>query len=536
MIWRVLTEPHLSVQTDEQRRQARLLAGLSLALLVGTAALVIWSLGLDPSAAAPGLPLVGLLLVSYLLSRTSWPEWSARLLTFGITLAHFAVLASVPDPAVAAARVPFVMLTVLIAAVLLPATLTAVVAALNVLGLILLLLTPWLELSHIATPFVLVVLVSIFTTTTAFLREHDLKVIRQQTGEMRQYSRTLQQDTEQRVRDLLAAVEVGRAATGMRDLNQLLKQVVALIAEHFDAHRVQVYLLDESGGYVTLREAIDQAGQQVLADHHRLAIGSSSAVGQAITNRHPVMVTEEDSDAMQHPNLPPPMRSELALPLVTGGQVIGALDLYSNYPNAFRDADLRIFQTMADHLAVAIENARLFERAQQDLREIEALSRRLTSEGWERFQAGRPDSAPVGYQSSPEGIQPILPGEVTGRAEPKPGTLSVPLVVRGEPIGVLDVTPRSGEAPDEDLQSIIQAVAERVAQALDTTRLGEQALRQAEREQVLSRLSAELQATTDLDVILRVAAREASRALGAPRGFVHLIMEYGPAHKTTTDE
>jgi GAF domain-containing protein len=215
--------------------------------------------------------------------------------------------------------------------------------------------------------------------------------------------------------------------------------------------------------------------------------------------------------------------------------MIGALDFQSTERNAFKDADMRVFQTMADQLAIAIENASLFERAQQGLRDIEQLNRRLAGEGWREFQRSRPGSVPVGYRTSPDGVTPIQLEDESEQAEPKPGTLSVPLIVRGEPIGVLDVTPRSGHAPGEDVESIIQAVAERVAQALDATRLGEQAIRQAEREQALSRLSAELQATTDLDVILRIAAREAGRALGTPRGFVHLIMEYGESRDATAE-
>ena len=63
--------------------------------------------------------------------------------------------------------------------------------------------------------------------------------------------------------------------------------------------------------------------------------------------------------------------------------------------------------------------------------------------------------------------------------------------------------------------------------ALDSTRLGESAQRQTEREQILNRLSAELAATTDLEVILRTAAEEATRALGAPRGFMRLTVDDG---------
>ena len=73
---------------------------------------------------------------------------------------------------------------------------------------------------------------------------------------------------------------------------------------------------------------------------------------------------------------------------------------------------------------------------------------------------------------------------------------------------------------------MLEAVAERVAMALDSTRLGEQAQHHAEREEIMSRLSAELQSTTDLNALLRIVARTASHALETPTSFVHLIMEY----------
>jgi GAF domain-containing protein len=102
--------------------------------------------------------------------------------------------------------------------------------------------------------------------------------------------------------------------------------------------------------------------------------------------------------------------------------------------------------------------------------------------------------------------------------------VELPLTVRGETIGQLEVASRDGTAPDSDTQYMLQAVAERVAQALDTTRLGEQSRRQAEQEQILSRLSADLQASGDLQTVLRIVAERASRAMGTSRGFVHLTL------------
>jgi len=200
------------------------------------------------------------------------------------------------------------------------------------------------------------------------------------------------------------------------------------------------------------------------------------------------------------------------------------LDIQSVNANAFDETDIPVFQTMGDQLAIAIENARLFEQAQRDLQDIELLNRQLTGKAWREYVGRR--SEPTGYQANTQGIKPLPSGETIDQGDEE-GAVSLPLRVRGETIGVLDVTSRSGEPPDEDTQKMLEEVAERVAMALDSTRLGEQSRRQAEREQILGKISAELQASADLDTILRIVVRETSQALGSPTGFVHLTTRYG---------
>jgi GAF domain-containing protein len=246
-------------------------------------------------------------------------------------------------------------------------------------------------------------------------------------------------------------------------------------------------------------------------------------IGQVTERGEPVIARDTDADPVHRRNeLLPFTRSEMALPLhAGGGRVIGALDIQSVNPNAFSETDISIFQTVADQLAIAIENAHLFTRAQRDLQEIETLNRQLTGEAWRRFTAGR---HAAGYQTDQAGLKPLAPGDSGDEDKRK---VSLPLQVRGETIGMLDIVPPEGEEPDEEVRLLLEAVAERVANALDTSRLSEQTQYQAAREQILSRLSAELQAVTDLDVILRVAAREASDALGTGQSFVHLIARFG---------
>jgi len=529
-LWQFLAEPHSAVRREEERQRARVLAIVSLVLvLVGLPIAVIGTLNVGISGWPIWLVLV-LWIASYLLSRSPRPQVGAGLLVFGLAALDLGALVAMGDAAGAARTVMFMLMPILLSLLLMPARVTvglAVVVVAVLLGMSFFI--PWFSIRQLAIPMAVIVLMSLLASAAAVLRDRDIETIRRQAADLSRYSQSLQAEVDQRTRNILVISEIGQAITGARDLEALLKRVVNLIIERFGFYHAQVFLIDEEGRYAVLKASTGQAGQELLARGHKLEVGSRSVIGQVTSRGEVVIASDTDTDPIHRRNeLLPHTRSEMALPLQVGGRIIGALDIQSVTPNAFTEADIPAFRSMADQLAIAIENARLFERAQRDLQDIELLNRQLTGEAWRKYVSGRSGAAPVGYEANERGVRPILPDAGTVDAAGGDGTLSLPLTVRGETIGVIDLTPRSGEEPDEETRTILQAVAERVALALDSTRLSEQARSQAEREQILSRLSAELQATTDLHIILKIAAREASRALGTPRGFVHLQVEYGP--------
>ncbi len=503
----------------------RVLASLSSILLI-----ISLALGLGVLLAVGRLPLpvyviVGTFAASYALSRTRWPEAGAGLLTFGLLLFSFIFLATVPNPAIAPQAMVFILLPVLFSMLLLTAWYTIALALIGLLGLTLLVaLAPWLSFAGVAMPYAATVLLSALAAGASFFRERDVALIEQQAREVDHYSQRLQGD----VRRIAAIAEVGRAITAARDLDALLKQVMELIVERFDYYHAQVFLVDESGRHAVLRQSTGPVGQALLARGHRLEVGSRSVIGQVTAQGEAVIVSDTDADALHRRNeLLPDTRSEMALPLRIGDRVIGALDIQSVHPAAFTETDISVFQTMADQLAVAIENIRLFEQAQRNLENIERLNRQLTGEAWRDYMSARGASA-LGYRADGQGVRPLEAGDLTAPTGVARGSpLSLPLTVRGETIGVIDLEPHNGALPDDETRRFLEAVAERVALALDSTRLSEQTQRQAAREQILSRLSAELQATTDLNVMLSIAVREASQALDAPHGFIHLTMKYG---------
>jgi signal transduction histidine kinase len=183
---------------------------------------------------------------------------------------------------------------------------------------------------------------------------------------------------ERRVRLLEAANLVGKQVTSILDLNELLPRTVDIICDAYGFYYAGVFLLDESGLTALLCAGHGEAGQKMIADGYRLEVGGHSMIAWAINNRQARIALDVDEDAEHFKNPYLPLtRSEMALPLVVGNKVLGAVTVQSTEERAFSDEDILTLQTMADQLAVAINNAHLLQELQ---RANESLLRAKTYE------------------------------------------------------------------------------------------------------------------------------------------------------------
>ncbi len=201
------------------------------------------------------------------------------------------------------------------------------------------------------------------------------------SAELRGLYEDLERKVEARTQQLEAAAEVGRAATSILSTEELLRRAVELIRDRFGYYHVSVFLLDEGGHFAVLRESTGEVGAQLKARGHRLAVGSNSLIGWVTANRKPRVALDVGGDEVYFQNeLLPDTRSEAAVPLRVGDRLIGALDVQSRALNAFNPADIEVLQVLADQLAVAIENGRLFarqERVAQLEQRVAALTARI---------------------------------------------------------------------------------------------------------------------------------------------------------------
>ena len=185
---------------------------------------------------------------------------------------------------------------------------------------------------------------------------------------------------ERRITRQETAAQVSRAASSTLELEQLIHDTVNLIRERFELYYAGLLEVDETGQWAILRAGTGEAGRQMLAQGYQLRVGSVSMIGWCLAQRQArvALDVQQDSIHLQNPLLPD-TRSELALPLISRDAVIGALTIQSVHVGAFNDADIAILQTMADQLANAIANARLYAQAQREITERLRIEAQLST-------------------------------------------------------------------------------------------------------------------------------------------------------------
>ena len=213
-------------------------------------------------------------------------------------------------------------------------------------------------------------------------------------------------DLARRARYLQATAEVARHVASVLDLQELLTRVVTLTSERFGLYHAGVYLLNESREWAVLRAASSEGGQRMLACGHRLKVGAAGIVDRVTRTGKPCVALDigKETTMLDSPELPE-TRSEMVLPLQARGETMGVLDVHSAEPEAFSNEDMAVLQTLADSLATAIQQARLFESVRHQGQQLRALTARLAeAEEAERQRLARDLHDMVGQNLNALGI------------------------------------------------------------------------------------------------------------------------------------
>lgn len=384
-------------------------------------------------------------------------------------------------------------------------------------------------------------------------------------------------ELRQRAIQLQTAAEVSRAASSVLEPDQLLPQVVELICERFDLYYVGLFLVDEAGEWAVLRAGTGKAGQIQLERGHRLRVGGESMVGWCAANAQARIALDVGREAVRFDNpLLPDTRSEMALPLICRGKTIGALTVQSIHPMAFSQADITTLQTMADQLAIAIDNARLYQAERAPRQELEALQQAslsltaslelpqvldailqaalhlisaqdahvfLYAEGrltygaalWADgrretpYSEARPDG--LTYTVARRGEPIIVPDMRTHPlfANTPPdwqGTIvGLPLKIGERVVGVMNIARAEPGGISEAKLRVLHLLADQAAIAVENARLHAETERRAEQLAVLHELDRAITASLRIDDVYHAFARHTARLLPYDRMAIALVEE-----------
>lgn len=339
------------------------------------------------------------------------------------------------------------------------------------------------------------------------------------------------QALEKRSRQFQAAAQVANAITAIRDMNQLLNETVRLIPKYFDFYHAAIFIVDEAEEFAVLRAASSEGGQRMLARGHRLRLGQGMVGAVARIGRLRI-ASDVDADGVFVPN--PDMlrtRSEMALPLTVRGHVLGVLDVQSEREAAFTDEDAAVLQTMAEQIALAIQNARLLRESERAVRELERRYGEQIQMAWQarlarNAAAYRYTSTQVESATSDVARRyPDIPPEHAALVADEHGErqLIAPILMREQVLGSIVFRQGIEDQPWSDADiALLEATCDQIGLALDNARLLDESRERVARERLTGEISARIRASaTDVDAVLQTTLRELGQLLHAT-GTIHL--------------
>lgn len=374
-----------------------------------------------------------------------------------------------------------------------------------------------------------------------------------ETLEARVAERT--RELERRSAYLEASAEVGRAVSSILNPDELVREVVGLIGQEFDLDSTELYLLDERGECAVLHATAGPGGQAMPGRDLRLPVDEGT-VGRAILDArwevnpqaepvasHPApspgfddlegtaepQPGEHDGEGEQGAGPEQPL--EAALPLRSRGQVLGAIVVRARSRQELDDDTLIVLQTMADQVAVALDNARLYMASQRAAEAERRAHGEMDRQAWAAMMRARPVR---GYRCDAGGVVPLSESPAPGlagwpsvrspqdspwshvRVEDDRGgrTVSVPLLLRREPIGLLRFHKAGSDAHwDEDELNLVTRLVEELGQALESVRLYQDVQRGAARDRLIAHVTGRIRESLQVDAVLQTAVQEMRRAL-----------------------
>ncbi|MBN1953575.1 MAG: GAF domain-containing protein [Anaerolineae bacterium] len=354
--------------------------------------------------------------------------------------------------------------------------------------------------------------------------------------ELREHRDRLVEQTqalERRSNYLQASAQVGRAAASILEVNELINNVVYLMQRRFDLSYSGLFLVDETGDWAVLQAGAGRPNQAMQEHSYRTHLGAG-IVGSCISDGKPHFTSDGAAvDAATNTAQPAGEVAEAALPLRSRGQVLGALLLQSTRPETFEPDALTALEATTDHIAVAIDNARLFAASQAALEGVRQAYGDVGKRGWAQLLqvqpnlryrcdpygvvtkvTGKPDGAPgmeEEWLQRPELIQAIRDGQSLQLDD---ATVVTSVRLQDQSLGILRLC-KPESAGDWTLEEIriVEALADQLSAALERARLYQDTQRRAASDRLLAETAGRIRESLDVESTLRSAADAIYKAL-----------------------
>jgi GAF domain-containing protein len=509
----LLTAPHRSIVDIGQQKRARLTSGLIIVVII---AAVVGSFAVQAESRPYLIIAIAIALVAYLVSRTKFFGFGSFIFLLSLSAPAFITILFRADGVLAPRIYVWIPLALIVASALVnrwalflfTGLMAAAIVALN-------LIYPEQgnEIAQSAGLMTSIGLLLIYLENFRLgIEKIRLAEITQANRELSQISQFLEERVSERTAQLdrkssqlEAAALVARSAAETTSIKILLDNVVEQISSRFGFYHTGIFLSDSARQKVYLAAASSEGGKRMLERGHNLDIGRQGVVGYAAYEKRARVSQdiERESVYFSNPELPD-TRSEAALPLLIKNQVIGVLDIQSIEQSPFGTEDLFILQTMADQIALAIQNARLLEESQAALEQLQAISSKAIQGAWQGYLGGRAkgyvyragDVAPLDESHNPDN-------------ETEKRKLQINISLRGQTIGTISLARTTNETDWTDKeQEFTEKIASQVALAVENARLLEDSQNRASREQTLNELTTRLSRSLDLENLLQNAVRE----------------------------
>jgi GAF domain-containing protein len=328
--------------------------------------------------------------------------------------------------------------------------------------------------------------------------------------------------------------QIGREIAQVADPNAMLARLAELIHDRLGYPHVFIYQPDQDHQELIIQAAAGPSAGALIKGGQRLPVGAHALAAQAASERRARFAEASNEDAIYFEETAlPDACAEIAVPLLVGDRLLAVLDLQSTQLEAFSYEDLALLTTLADQVAVTLDNVRLLQEAQAARAELEKAHRQGLRQAWQSAIGGTENTPAYVYSDgdgitetnlsaawSPEIAQAATAGQPLASDET---TLTLPIVLRGQVIGALQLRHKPGRAWQPDEIETLGSVAERLALALENARLIEETQRRVAREQLTREITDQMRESMNVSTILQRTIQQLGQAVGAEEVAVRIM-------------